>query len=101
MATAQWPDEVAAVVSRGGRPDLAASHLKKVRSPTMLIVGGADTEVVALNRTAFEQLSCSKGIKIIPGASHLFEEAGALEEVVEQALIWFRTHMGASIFERF
>ncbi|MGI9422075.1 MAG: dienelactone hydrolase family protein [Hyphomicrobiaceae bacterium] len=100
-AAAIRPDDVAAVVSRGGRPDLAAPYLSEVRSPTMLIVGEADAQVVALNETALDQLNCVKGLKTIRGATHLFEEEGALEQVVEEAQFWFRAHMEASDFDRF
>lgn len=101
VAAAEHPDEVASVVSRGGRPDLATSHLSKVRCPTLLIVGGSDSEVLELNREALAQLTCVKGLRIVPGATHLFEEPGALLEVVEQALFWFRAHMGAAGVESF
>jgi pimeloyl-ACP methyl ester carboxylesterase len=101
VVAALRPNDVAAVVSRGGRPDLATEYLSKVRSPTMLIVGGADDAVIKLNRAAMEQLSCVKGLRIVRGASHLFEEEGALQQVVEEALFWFRAHMGGSEIERF
>src|SRR5262249_59779876 len=82
VAAAQLPDIVAAVVSRGGRPDLAGPALPVVRAPTLLIVGSDDTPVIRLNREAFDQLTMSeKELKIVPGASHLFEELGTLEEV--------------------
>jgi putative phosphoribosyl transferase len=80
---------VAAVVSRGGRPDLAGEALHTVRAPTLLIVGGADRPVIPLNRSAFEQLSCEKDFVIVPGASHLFEEPGTLEQVMQHARRWF------------
>jgi len=101
VVAALRPNDVAAVVSRGGRPDLATEYLSKVRSPTMLIVGGADDAVIKLNRAAMEQLSCIKGLRIVRGATHLFEEEGALQQVVEEALFWFRAHMGGSEIERF
>jgi dienelactone hydrolase len=89
VAAAQLPDSVTAVVSRGGRPDLAHRHLPKVRAPTLLIVGGADTTVLDLNREAMEKLSCERELEIVPGASHLFEEPGALERVSFAARDWF------------
>jgi dienelactone hydrolase len=84
-------DDVAAIVSRGGRPDLAGSALRRVRSPTLLIVGSRDAQVLALNRQAFEQMGqCArKEIQIVPGATHLFEEPGALEQVAQLAGDWF------------
>lgn len=92
-AAAEKPALVAAVVSRGGRPDLAGLALSKVRAPTLLIVGGDDGIVVDLNKEAFEQLKGQKKIVIIPGASHLFEEPGALEEVAHLAQEWFTKHL--------
>lgn len=77
------------MVSRGGRPDLAAEALGQVRAPTLLIVGGADVEVLTLNERALQQLTCDKELQIVPGATHLFEEPGALERVVELAGDWF------------
>ena len=85
---------LAAVVSRGGRPDLAGVALAQVQAPTLLIVGGADTEVLELNRQAFASLSCEKTLEVVPGASHLFEEPGALEQVAEMASDWFVRHLG-------
>ncbi len=85
---------IRAVVSRGGRPDLASDVLDRVRSPTQLIVGGADTEVLALNRRAFERLTCEKSLVVVPGATHLFPEIGALEAVIDHASGWFGRHMG-------
>lgn len=82
-------DEIASIVSRGGRPDLAGEALAKVRAPTLLIVGGNDTDVIALNSQAFQQLHCKKKLEIVPGAGHLFEEKGALEEVARLAAEWF------------
>jgi dienelactone hydrolase len=91
-AAALGPD-IQAVVSRGGRPDLAGSHdLSRVQAPTLLLVGGADTEVLQLNREAFARLHCEKGLSVIPGATHLFEEPGTLEEVARQAAAWFGRH---------
>jgi alpha-beta hydrolase superfamily lysophospholipase len=84
---------VAAVVSRGGRPDLAgADALRTVSAPTLLIVGGDDHDVVTLNRQAFDVLNCPKDLAIVPGASHLFEEPGTLEEVARLAADWFAGH---------
>jgi dienelactone hydrolase len=90
-AAAQLSTRVSAVVSRGGRPDLAgADALPRVRAPTLLIVGGRDTEVIALNRQAYAQLGCEKALQIVPGATHLFEESGTLEQVAAHACDWFR-----------
>ena len=83
---------VAAVVSRGGRPDLAGTALAHVISPTLLIVGGEDGAVIDLNRQAFDQLTCEKALEIVPGATHLFEEPGALEQVAGLASNWFVRH---------
>ena len=89
--------KVAAVVSRGGRPDLAgADALRSVEAPTLLIVGGDDAGVIALNRQAFGQLGCPKELAIVPGASHLFEEPGTLEEVARLASDWFAGHFARS-----
>jgi dienelactone hydrolase len=93
VAAAMRPRAVQAVVSRGGRPDLAHEHLSAVRAATLLIVGGADTEVLALNRTAWEQLQCQKRLDVVPRATHLFEEAGALEQVAALAGDWFIAHL--------
>lgn len=93
QAAAALGDKVQAVVSRGGRADLAGTHeLAKVTAPTLLLVGGADTEVLALNREAYARLRCEKELVVVPGASHLFEEAGALDEVARQAADWFSRH---------
>jgi putative phosphoribosyl transferase len=81
ISAANLPGNVKAVVSRGGRPDLAASSLSRVRAPTLLILGGKDTPVIDLNRKALDELQCEKELKIVPGASHLFEEPGTLEQV--------------------
>jgi putative phosphoribosyl transferase len=83
---------IAAVVSRGGRPDLAGAALGHVIAPTLLIVGGEDGVVVGLNREAYEALGCEKALEIVPGATHLFEEPGALEQVAELACRWFVRH---------
>ncbi len=95
VAAATAPHTVAAVVSRGGRPDLAGAALERVRAPTLLIVGGRDTEVLALNRSALAWLTCEKELTIVPGATHLFEEPGALEAVSELATRWFGCHLAA------
>ena len=93
QAAAALGEQVQAVVSRGGRPDLTGAHeLAKVTAPTLLLVGGADTEVLALNREAYARLRCEKELVVVPGASHLFEEAGALDEVARQAAAWFSRH---------
>ena len=93
QAAAALGDAVQAVVSRGGRADLAGPHqLGKVRAPTLLLVGGADNEVLQLNRKAYEKLSCEKEFSVIPEATHLFEEPGALDEVARQAALWFGRH---------
>jgi dienelactone hydrolase len=93
VAAAERPDVVGAVVSRGGRPDLAGPALPLVRAPTLLIVGGSDVPVIGLNRAAFEQLRCEKQLVIVPGATHLFEEPGALDEVARLAREWFERHL--------
>lgn len=92
-AAADLGHRVGAVVSRGGRPDLAGDALPRVRAPTLLIVGGADDVVIDLNRDAFDRLSCERKLEIVPGATHLFEEPGALEQVAELAASWFETHL--------
>lgn len=89
VAAAREPENVFAVVSRGGRPDLAFQDLPYVTAPTLLIVGGNDKEVLPLNRQAFDALNCMKKLEIIPGATHLFEESGALEQVAKTAADWF------------
>lgn len=94
VAAAEIPDHVAAVVSRGGRPDLAGEHLADVKAPTLLIVGSRDIPVIPLNEDAFAQLRCAKKLEIVPGASHLFEEAGTLEVVSRLASSWFLKYLG-------
>jgi pimeloyl-ACP methyl ester carboxylesterase len=91
-AASEMKKEVSAVVSRGGRPDLARSSLAKVEAPTLLIVGGFDGQVIGMNEEAYALLKCEKKVVIIPKATHLFEEPGALEEVAHLALDWFRAH---------
>ena len=95
LAAARRPDLVNAIVSRGGRPDLADIALNNVKAPTLLIVGGADTEVLALNRWAYWRLDCERHLEIIAGASHLFEERGALESVTTLAAEWFDLHLAS------
>ncbi|HEX5724217.1 MAG TPA: dienelactone hydrolase family protein, partial [Longimicrobiaceae bacterium] len=97
VAAAARPDAVAAVVSRGGRPDLAGDALPRVRAPTLLIVGGHDVPVIELNRQAYAQLTCEKRMEIVPGATHLFEEAGALEAVAHLATDWLARHLRAPL----
>lgn len=96
IAATQRPDVVAAVVSRGGRPDLALSILPQVKAPTLLIVGGIDYPVIEMNKQALAQLGSVAKLKIVPGASHLFEEAGALEVVAQLARDWFQRCFAAS-----
>lgn len=91
VAAAEPRCDIKAVVSRGGRPDLAGDALSRVRAPTLLIVGGADTGVIELNARALAELNCPKQMAIIPGATHLFAEPGALEQVVALAAAWFRS----------
>lgn len=92
-AAAQKQEVVKAVVSRGGRPDLAMDWLDQVNAPTLLIVGGADYVVIPLNQAAYEQLAGPKKLTIVPGATHLFEEPGKLEEVARLASEWFEEHL--------
>ncbi len=89
QAAARDPSSIKAVVSRGGRPDLAKPYLPSVTAPTLLIVGGRDEPVIEMNQAAYDQLICEKKLVIIPGATHLFEEPGTLEQVAEQAGRWF------------
>jgi putative phosphoribosyl transferase len=94
VAAAERPTQVGAVVSRGGRPDLAGPALSHVQAPTLLIVGGRDYPVIDMNRDAFQQLGTRvKELVIVPGATHLFEEPGALEEVARLASAWFTRHL--------
>jgi putative phosphoribosyl transferase len=96
VAAAERPAVVGAVVSRGGRPDLAGPALGRVRAPTLLIVGGLDEVVIDLNRQAMAQMSAKVELQVIPGASHLFEEPGALEEVARLASHWFQQYLGSA-----
>jgi putative phosphoribosyl transferase len=93
IAAAERPQNVAAIVSRGGRPDLVGAVLRRVRQPTLLIVGGADELVLDLNRSALAELAGPKELAIVPGATHLFEERGALEQVALLASDWFRRYL--------
>jgi putative phosphoribosyl transferase len=93
VAAAERPQIVRAIVSRGGRPDLAGPALARVEAPTLLIVGGGDTPVIELNRAALAQLRCEKRLVIVPGATHLFEEPGALDEVARLAREWFQQYL--------
>lgn len=93
VAAAERSNAIRAVVSRGGRPDLAGSSLQRVKSPTLLIVGGDDLPVIDINRDALKQLHCEKKLVIVPGATHLFEEPGKLEEVARLAADWFTQYL--------
>ena len=95
QAAARMPEAVAAVVSRGGRPDLAAPHLARVTAPTLLIVGGHDWPVIEMNQEALAKLTCPKELIIVPGANHLFDEPGTLEQVADHAGEWFERHLSA------
>ena len=95
VAAAEIPDDVGAVVSRGGRPDLAGDALPKVQAPTLLVVGGNDDVVIELNEMARDQMRCEVTLEIVPGATHLFEEPGALEKVAKFASDWFVNHVDA------
>jgi putative phosphoribosyl transferase len=94
IAAARRPHAVRAVVSRGGRPDLAEDSLHEVLAPTLLIVGGRDDVVIELNRQAFSRLRAAKELQIVPGATHLFEEAGTMDQVSRLAKNWFAQHLG-------
>lgn len=94
MASAEEGERIGAVVSRGGRPDLAMAALAKVSAPVMLIVGGLDDVVIELNKTAYEVLKVKKEFVIVPGATHLFEEPGTLEQVAAHASGWFKKYLG-------
>jgi pimeloyl-ACP methyl ester carboxylesterase len=93
VAAAELPEDVGAIVSRGGRPDLAGDALPKVQGPTLLIVGGNDDIVIELNEMARDRMRCEVKLEIIPGATHLFEEPGALEQVAKRASDWFSLHL--------
>jgi putative phosphoribosyl transferase len=94
QAAAREPSNLTAVVSRGGRPDLAAPYLGRVTAPTLLIVGGDDAPVIEMNQAAYDLLSCEKKMIIVPGATHLFEEPGTLEQVADHACTWLMTFSG-------
>ncbi len=93
QAAARAPQKIQAVVSRGGRPDLAEIYLPSVTAPTLLIVGGWDEPVIEMNQSAYELLTCEKKLIIVPGATHLFEEPGTLEQVAEYARKWFQLYL--------
>jgi pimeloyl-ACP methyl ester carboxylesterase len=93
VAAAQRPDTVMAVVSRGGRPDLSDDALPRVKAPVLLIVGSYDTAVIGVNRDAAKMLRCEHQLKIVTGASHLFEEPGKLQEAARLATAWFLKHL--------
>jgi putative phosphoribosyl transferase len=92
QASVETDAEISALVSRGGRPDIIMTILDQVKAPTLLIVGGNDFEVLRLNRLAYEKLWCEKELKLVPGATHLFEEPGKLQEVADLAALWFTKH---------
>src|SRR5882672_5195 len=96
VAAATVPEDVGAVVSRGGRPDLVGEALPKVQTPTLLIVGGNDDIVIELNEQARDRMQCEVKLEIIPGATHLFEEPGTLEKVAQLASDWFVKHIGSA-----
>jgi putative phosphoribosyl transferase len=96
IAAARLGQSIGAVVSRGGRPDLAGALLPQVLAPTLLIVGGRDDVVIQLNEAAYAQLQCEKALRIVPGATHLFEEPGALDEAARLATEWFQQHLPPS-----
>ncbi len=93
LAAAHIPDRISAVVSRGGRPDLAGPALPHVKAPTLLIVGGNDLPVIQMNKGAYDQMKCLRKMEIVPGASHLFEEPGALDIVARLATDWFKKYL--------
>ncbi len=96
VAAAELGSVIGAVVSRGGRPDLAGDALPRVQSPTLLIVGGQDPPVIRMNQDAYARLRCTRELQIVPGATHLFEEPGALEEVARLAAWWFQQYLSGS-----
>jgi putative phosphoribosyl transferase len=93
IAAAKLPDDVAAVVSRGGRPDLAAGYLEDVRAPTLFLVGGLDDVVLELNQNAMNRMTAKKKLIVVPGATHLFEEPGKLKEVAKFSTEWFKQYL--------
>jgi putative phosphoribosyl transferase len=94
IAAAERPEYIGAVVSRGGRPDLAGEALPLVKAPTLLIIGGDDFQVIEINREAMEEMKARKEMAIVPGATHLFEEPGAMEKVADLAAAWFARYLG-------
>jgi putative phosphoribosyl transferase len=100
VAATRHADVIGAIVSRGGRPDLAGPALPRVRAPTLLIVGGNDTQIIQLNRVVLSELRCERQLVIIPGATHLFEEPGALDEVARLAREWFERHLRSAAMAR-
>lgn len=94
VAAAERPEVVGAVVSRGGRPDLAGADLSKLRAPTLLIVGELDKDVIELNEKASRQMNCENRMSIVPGATHLFEEPGTMQEVIKLSIAWFDKYLG-------
>jgi dienelactone hydrolase len=100
VAAAQRPQKVGAVVSRGGRPDLADAVLSSVKAPTLLIVGGYDRDVLRLNEGAYALLRCEKALEVVPGATHLFEEPGTLDAVADLAAKWFSRHLTGAVAGR-
>lgn len=99
VAAARSSHPIGAIVSRGGRPDMAEAVLDRVKAPTLLIVGSLDTQVLALNQFAYDQLLCEKSQEVVPGASHLFEEPGTLDKVIDLAKTWFAGHLGQGLPE--
>jgi pimeloyl-ACP methyl ester carboxylesterase len=97
ITAAERPDGVLAVVSRGGRPDLAGEALARVRAPTLLVVGGADRDVLELNRSAAARLTAEHEVSVVPGATHLFEEPGALDDVVQRTVAWLDRWLPATV----
>lgn len=97
QAAARKPSNIHAIVSRGGRPDLAEPYLPSVRAPTLLIVGGWDESVIEMNQAAYEFLTCEKKLTIVPGATHLFEEPGTLEQVADHAGRWFLRFLNGDV----
>ena len=95
LTAAERLESVSAIVSRGGRPDLAGASLPAVRAPTLLIVGGADEAVIEMNREAMASMQCEVKLELVPGATHLFQEPGTLEQVAKLASEWFRRHLSA------
>ena len=96
VAASESSGNIFALVSRGGRPDLAMAALDQVRAATLLIVGGLDTQVLTLNEASYEALTCEKVLEVVPGATHLFEEAGTLDQVIELTRDWFSGHLASS-----